>query len=100
MHLLVDARLARPDEIYAALLALHEGLDDEASSRALQRLVLILSNHIGDAAVIEEAIRLARCTGSVGGGAVPSLAGSADATVGAGTDGESGWMNPDRGHIG
>lgn len=52
--------LAKPDEIYARLLATHDGLS-EADSHALNaRLILILMNHIGDDAVLAEALRLAR----------------------------------------
>lgn len=52
--------LTKPDETYARLIATHEGLD-EAESHALNaRLILILMNHIGDDAVLAEAMRLAR----------------------------------------
>lgn len=52
--------LTRPDESYAGLIAAHEGLT-EAESHALNaRLILILMNHIGDHAVLAEAVRLAR----------------------------------------
>lgn len=55
--------LTLPDESYARLIATHEGLD-EAESHALNaRLILILMNHIGDEAVLAEAMRLARETG-------------------------------------
>lgn len=48
------------DGIYQQLVALHEGLSDEESARASARLILLLINHIGDRAVIEQAIALAR----------------------------------------
>lgn len=51
------------DDFYERLLRAHKGLD-EAESQALNaRLVLILANHIGDEAVLEEAIDLARAAG-------------------------------------
>ena len=37
----------------------HRGLDPEASRRFDARLVLLLANHIGDAAVLAEALALA-----------------------------------------
>lgn len=52
--------LARPDDIYEALLELHEGLDPERSVAASAKLVLLLANHIGDAEVVREAVALAR----------------------------------------
>lgn len=52
-------RLADPDGLLEALLAAHDGLDEAASRRLDARLVLILANHIGDAAVLRQAIALA-----------------------------------------
>lgn len=48
------------DEFYAALLAAHVGLSDLQSAQLHARLVLLLANHIGDLAVIEEALLAAR----------------------------------------
>jgi hypothetical protein len=48
------------DDVYAALMAAHEGLSDDDSARLNVRLVLLLMNHIGDRAVIEAAITAAR----------------------------------------
>jgi hypothetical protein len=48
------------DGFYAKLLASHRGLT-EAQSHALNaRLVLILANHVGDAAALDAALALAR----------------------------------------
>jgi len=52
--------LAKPDESYARLIATHDGLSEEASHALNARLILILMNHIGDDAVLAEALRLAR----------------------------------------
>ena len=50
----------RSDDFYEALICAHEGLS-EAESHALNaRLILVLANHIGDLAVLQEAIALAR----------------------------------------
>jgi Protein of unknown function (DUF2783) len=48
------------DDIYAALMAAHDGLSDDESARLNVRLVLLLMNHIGDLAVIEAAIAAAQ----------------------------------------
>ena len=51
------------DGFYALLLAAHEGLDEAASHALNARLVLILANHVGDRAVLAEALTLARRSG-------------------------------------
>jgi hypothetical protein len=62
--LILTPNLTQPDDTYARLIATHEGLD-EAESHALNaRLILILMNQIGDAAVLAEAMRLARDPGA------------------------------------
>lgn len=60
MGLVLQTNLAQPDETYAFLIAAHEGLSDAESTAFNARLLLILMNHIGDAAVLTEAIRLAK----------------------------------------
>lgn len=52
-------RLSDPDGLFDALVEAHRGLDAEASRRLDARLVLILANHIGDVAVVREAIAAA-----------------------------------------
>ncbi len=54
-----DPNLANPDDFYARLLSVHEGRSKEESDAINARLVLILCNHIGDAAVLDEALALA-----------------------------------------
>lgn len=51
--------IARPDETYAMLLRAHEGLSKSESDAFNARLILLLINHIGDEAVIAEALKLA-----------------------------------------
>jgi hypothetical protein len=48
------------DDVYAALMAAHDGLSDDQSARLNVRLVLLMMNHIGDRAVIEAALAAAR----------------------------------------
>lgn len=50
------------DGFYAAYVAAHHGLSDRSSELLNARLVLILANHIGDRAVLDEALRLARAS--------------------------------------
>lgn len=53
---------SKGDDIYAALLSAHEGLDAAASVRLNIRLLLLLINHVGNVDVIREAIDCARAT--------------------------------------
>jgi len=50
------------DDFYAALLEAHEGLSDADSAALNARLVLLLSNHIGDLSVIREALAAAHAS--------------------------------------
>ena len=63
MPLDLSPRLLDPDALFAALVAAHDGLDPAASRRLDAQLVLLLANHIGDADVVMDAIRVARSTG-------------------------------------
>jgi len=53
------SRFTDPDAVYTMIVDAHRGLDAEASAAFNARLVLILANHIGDAAVIREALDVA-----------------------------------------
>jgi hypothetical protein len=55
-----ESRFPDPDIAYRALIEAHRGLLDEESAELNTRLVLILANQIGDAAVLDEAIALAK----------------------------------------
>lgn len=52
--------LDRHDDLYDALVRLHDGLSDEESLRLWSRLTLILMNHIGDRDVLFAAMETAR----------------------------------------
>jgi len=54
--------LARPDDIYNAIVDAHKGLSDEQGRDFDARLILLLVNHIGDEAVIREALKEAAAT--------------------------------------
>jgi len=53
------ANIKAPDEFYADLLAVHEGLSKTESDALNARLVLLLANHIGDRQVLAEALQAA-----------------------------------------
>ena len=48
------------DDFYEALIDTHRNLSDEQSALVNAKLILLLANHIGDMAVLREALRLAR----------------------------------------
>lgn len=48
------------DDFYEALIDTHRDLSDEQSERLNARLILLLANHIGDIAVLREAMSIAR----------------------------------------
>ncbi|MFB2530536.1 DUF2783 domain-containing protein [Paracoccus sp. p4-l81] len=60
MTLILTPNLTGPDDLYADLLAAHDGLSKAQSDALNARLILILMNHIGDAAVLRAAIQAAR----------------------------------------
>lgn len=60
MSLVTDPNLSDADGFYADLLAAHRELSEAESAALNARLVLILANHVGDRAVLAEALRLAR----------------------------------------
>ena len=67
MPLTIDPNLDRHDDFYAALIAAHEGLSDDQSAAFNARLILLLANHIGDRAVLAEALAAAAHDPSSGG---------------------------------
>jgi hypothetical protein len=52
--------IASSDDFYEALLAAHQDLSTEESHALDARLVLLLANHIGEMAVLADALRIAR----------------------------------------
>jgi hypothetical protein len=55
-----EPNLPAADDFYEELMALHRDLTDEQSRLVNARLVLLLANHIGDPAVLREAMAAAR----------------------------------------
>jgi hypothetical protein len=60
MALQRNPNLADPDTFYTALIDAHAGLTEAESQAFNARLVLLLANHIGELAVLREAIEAAR----------------------------------------
>jgi hypothetical protein len=58
--LIIESNLARPDDFYEALIDAHRDLSEEQSQALNARLVLLLSNHVGEWSVLLEALRIAR----------------------------------------
>lgn len=57
--LITEPNIAGPDEFYAELLAAHEGRSKDDSDAFSARLIIILANHIGDRAVLSQALATA-----------------------------------------
>ena len=55
-------RFTNPDSVYQQLIDLHEGSDEQTAMKVSAKLVLLLANHIGEPAIIEEAIAIASRT--------------------------------------
>lgn len=54
-----QANIKAPDEFYAELLTVHEGLSKAESDALNARLILLLANHIGDRQVLSQALHAA-----------------------------------------
>ncbi len=55
-----EPNLAAPDDFYEALLAIHQDLTPDQARAVDARLILLLCNHIGDMAVLRQAMARAR----------------------------------------
>ena len=55
-----EPNIASPDDFYEALLSIHQDLSPEQSRQVDARLILLLSNHIGDLSVLRQAMARAR----------------------------------------
>lgn len=59
MSLITDTNYTDADAFYAELTGLHRELSPEQSERVNARLILLLSNHIGENSVLSEAMTIA-----------------------------------------
>jgi hypothetical protein len=55
-----DLNIAAPDDFYEALVDMHRDLTADQSRLANAKLILLLANHIGDFAVLRQAMARAR----------------------------------------
>lgn len=58
-NLITEPNLPVPDDFYQELTDLHRDLTDEQSRDVNARLILLLSNHIGDQEVLSQAMKIA-----------------------------------------
>jgi hypothetical protein len=58
--LVTTQNLSAPDDFYEALIDMHRDLSDAQSALVNAKLILLLANHIGDLAVLREAMAAAR----------------------------------------
>ena len=60
MTLNTQPNILDPDGFYDELIAAHQGLTKDQSDALNARLILILANHVGDRAVLRDALKAAR----------------------------------------
>ena len=60
MNLITDSHFDAPDDFYESLIDAHRDLPTAQSHELNAKLVLLLANHIGDAAALGQALALAR----------------------------------------
>lgn len=56
------ANLDNPDDFYAELLEAHSTLTKSESDALNARLILVLANHIGDRAILSEALETCKAS--------------------------------------
>lgn len=61
--LILTPNITNGDDFYEKLLNAHEGLSKEQSDALNARLILVLSNHIGDIDILEQALEAAKTAG-------------------------------------
>lgn len=60
MPLSTASNFSKPDDAFRLIVEAHRGLSDEQSAALDAALVLILANHIGDIAVLRDAVMLGK----------------------------------------
>lgn len=63
MPLNIEPNIADPDGFYEELINAQRDLDEAQARKMNARLILLLANHIGDRAVLNEALEKARPPG-------------------------------------
>ena len=56
MSLRTELGVENPDDFYARLIELHEGLTTEQSHKVNAKVILMLANHVGDTDVLYEVL--------------------------------------------
>ena len=62
MTLVTQSNLSAPDDFYEALIDAHRELSEARSHELNAKLVLVLANHVGDAATLAQALAVARAS--------------------------------------
>lgn len=60
MTLKLEPNIHDADGFYQELLGMQRDLDDEQATQFQARLLLVLANHVGDRAVLTQAMQVAR----------------------------------------
>ena len=55
-----QANIPAPDDFYQELVDMHRDLSQQQSALVNAKLILLLANHVGDPAILREAMRAAR----------------------------------------
>lgn len=63
MTLKLEPNIQDPDGFYQELIGMQRDLDDDQAAQFQARLLLALANHVGDRAVLSEAMQVARDAG-------------------------------------
>ncbi len=72
MRLVTSNNLPDPDAVYRMIVEAHRGLTEAQSASLQAALLLLLANHVGDAQVLQEALKLARETALEDASAAPA----------------------------
>jgi len=64
MSLQLQPNIPDPDGFYQELIGMQRELDDEQATLFQARLLLVLANHVGDRAVLSQAMEVARRAGT------------------------------------
>jgi len=60
VSLRTELGVENPDDFYARLIELHEGLTTEQSHKINAKVILLLANHVGDTDVLNEVLEYVR----------------------------------------
>lgn len=56
----IEPNISSPDDFYHELIDMHRDLSEQQSRLVNAKLILLLANHVGNLAVLREAMRAAR----------------------------------------